>query len=69
MARSSTTVYRSGMDERAQEPGHWLPSEVSVGTSSFWAGIERFRTAVMLAMHPDVEVLDEELNALYGGQL
>ncbi|MET7545050.1 hypothetical protein ABZS95_05195 [Streptomyces sp. NPDC005479] len=56
------------MDERAQEPGHWLSSEVSVGASSFWAGIERFRTAVMLAMHPDVEVLDEELNALYGGQ-
>ncbi|MFF3059347.1 hypothetical protein [Streptomyces sp. NPDC057909] len=57
------------MDERTREPEHWLPSEVSVGTSSFWAGIERFRTAVMLAMHPDVEVLDEELNALYGGQL
>ncbi|MFE4647316.1 MULTISPECIES: hypothetical protein [Streptomyces] len=57
------------MDERAQEPGHRLPSEISVGTSSFWAGIERFRTAVMLAMHPDVEALDEELNALYRGQL
>ncbi|MGY4917474.1 hypothetical protein ACWD9K_20020 [Streptomyces sp. 900116325] len=56
------------MDERAQEPGHWLSAEVSVGTSSFWASIERFRTAVMLAMHPDVEVLDDELNALYGGQ-
>lgn len=57
------------MDGRAQGPVHWPPSEGSVGTSNFWAGIERFRTAVTLAMHPDVEVLDEELNALYGGQL
>ncbi|MER7807935.1 hypothetical protein [Streptomyces sp900116325] len=57
------------MDERAEEPGDRLPSEISVGPFSFWAGIERFRTAVMLAMHPDVEVLDEELNALYEGRL
>ncbi|MET8130062.1 hypothetical protein [Streptomyces sp. NPDC005231] len=57
------------MDECAQKPDEWLPSEVSVGTSSFWAGIERFRTAVMLAMHPDLEVLDDKLNARYGRQL
>ncbi|MEV8209443.1 hypothetical protein [Streptomyces sp. NPDC079189] len=57
------------MDERAPEPEHWLTSKARVHTSGFWAGIERFRTAVMLAMHPDVEVLDEELNALYEGQV
>ncbi|MFB7311884.1 hypothetical protein [Streptomyces sp. NPDC056192] len=57
------------MDECAQEPDERLTSEVSVGTCSFWAGIERFRTAVMLAMHPDLEVLDDRLNALYGRQL
>jgi len=57
------------MDERAQVPEHWLTFEASVSTSGVWAGIERFRTAVMRAMHPDVEVLDQELNALYEGQL
>ncbi|MFE4654375.1 hypothetical protein [Streptomyces sp. NPDC056707] len=56
------------MDERAQDPGHWLPSQLSVDASGFWAGIERFRTAVMLAMHPDIEALDDRLNALYRGQ-
>ncbi|MGW6095059.1 hypothetical protein ACWFRK_11935 [Streptomyces sp. NPDC055157] len=57
------------MDERAQEPDEWQTSEVSVGTSSFWAGIERFRTAVMLASHPDLGVLDDKLNVPYGRQM
>ncbi|MFI5635464.1 hypothetical protein ACIA8E_40235 [Streptomyces sp. NPDC051664] len=60
--------YRSGMNERMPESDERLTSEVSVGTSSFWAGIEKFRTAVMLAMHPDIEVLDDRLNRLYRGQ-
>lgn len=59
--------YRSGMNERMPEPDERLTSEVSVGTS-IWAGIERFRTAVMLAIHPDIEVLDDRLNRLYRGQ-
>ncbi|MGC5004789.1 hypothetical protein [Streptomyces sp. DT203] len=54
------------MDERAQKPDDGLTVETSADTSGFWAGIERFRTAVMLAMHPDLEVLDDELNVLYG---
>ncbi|MGW1546660.1 hypothetical protein [Streptomyces sp. NPDC002346] len=57
------------MDERVQEPDERLTVEVRADTSGFWAGIERFRTAVMLAMHPDLEVLDDELNVLYGRQL
>lgn len=61
--------YRSRMDERVQEPDERLTVEVRADTSGFWAGIERFRTAVMLAMHPDLEVLDDELNVLYGRQL
>ncbi|WP_405895241.1 hypothetical protein OG612_45850 (plasmid) [Streptomyces sp. NBC_01527] len=56
------------MDERAQEPMKRLTAEVSGDASGFWAGIERFRTALMLAMHPDLEVLDDELNVLHGGQ-
>ncbi|MDX3766396.1 MULTISPECIES: hypothetical protein [unclassified Streptomyces] len=55
------------MNERMPEPDERLTSEVSVGTS-IWAGIERFRTAVMLAIHPDIEVLDDRLNRLYRGQ-
>ncbi|MFE7794506.1 hypothetical protein [Streptomyces sp. NPDC057460] len=56
------------MDERAQEPMKRLTAEGGVDTFSFWAGIEKFHTAVMLAMHPDIEVLDDKLNRLYGGQ-
>ncbi|MET7496367.1 hypothetical protein [Streptomyces sp900116325] len=55
------------MDERAQEPIKRLTAEGTVDTSSFWAAIERFHTAVMLAMHPDIEVRDDKLNRLYGG--
>ncbi|MFE5111435.1 hypothetical protein [Streptomyces sp. NPDC056663] len=31
------------MDERAQEPMKRLTAEVSVDTTRFWAGTERFR--------------------------
>ncbi|MFF7580943.1 hypothetical protein ACFZBE_39210 [Streptomyces sp. NPDC008061] len=54
------------MDELAQEPEEWLTVEVSADTSSFLAGIERFRAAVMLVMHPDLEALDADLNVLWG---
>ncbi|MGW5273622.1 hypothetical protein ACWEQP_13740 [Streptomyces sp. NPDC004044] len=57
------------MHERAQAPEDSLTGKVSVDASGFLAGIERFRTAVMLAMHPDLEALDDSLNALHRGQL
>ncbi|MFE3484848.1 hypothetical protein [Streptomyces griseus] len=42
---------------------------VTVDTSSFLKSVEKFRSNVLFAYHPDLTVLDDELDILYRGQL
>ncbi|WP_179894555.1 hypothetical protein [Streptomyces sp. f150] len=42
---------------------------VTVDTSSFLKGVQKFRSNVLFAYHDDLVKLDDELDILYRGQL